>query len=890
MTGKAETLVKGLRQVAAAVCCALVLCGGALHADARDVLRVGIRPLGDGGITQDAQGNFYGLETDFMQTLASYAGMDATFVPGTWEENVARLDAGDIDTIAGVPQSPPFLGRFIYARLPLGAAHGDHGLMMSIETQHLVTPLYYVMRPENGALFARLEQANDNMAANRPHFIDDLARMYRERTPIPVLRLTADERAFLQQHPVIHAVAVLRERPYAYYDENGAFAGEVRKLADRIAYDLGVTVDIETVESHEEAFRAIADGTADIVLNMDWDISYAETKGLSPTIPFDTYYYTVVKRRGSDLAHPVVACLDSRMTDEVLRARYADEQLQTYPNIEAGLRAVQSGAADLMFLRQETAQYEIWQGAFPDLVSDGTVVFSRQESIGVSKRVAQSLLPILDKEIGYIGPNVLKDYLATHDGGAAKRLSLRSLIYAYPVYFLGGLLAAAVVALLLIYRYIRVRRRHTDEIQALVDTDSYTGLHSHRWFEHGAAEIAAAPLTDGHAWYVVAFGIPNVDTITGMYGQETVSRFVTKFARALERAPWARLTATHASIGHVLCLAATADAEVLAEEVRAFKEAQEYIAVGAMNVHIRVRAGIRALDFPPMDIRKALEQANLAIHDEEDDVRVYNEEMQQEALQKSQIENLQQVAAEREEFQIWLQPKYDLKTKRCIGAEALVRWQSRELGFLPPGKFIPLFERNGFISELDFYNLEHVMKYQKARRAAGLPIVPISVNQSRYHMQEQGYLARMEALVTRYGTDGVELELTETAFDLASREQRENALTVVTALHELGFRIDMDDFGSGYSDLTLLDALPLDVMKLDRSLLLASENSDRMKSVLARMTDLGHALGMTVICEGIETEAQEQMLIACGCEHGQGYLYGKPMPQEEFAHFLENHL
>ncbi len=100
----------------------------------------------------------------------------------------------------------------------------------------------------------------------------------------------------------------------------------------------------------------------------------------------------------------------------------------------------------------------------------------------------------------------------------------------------------------------------------------------------------------------------------------------------------------------------------------------------------------------------------------------------------------------------------------------------------------------------------------------------------------------------------------------------------------------MDDFGTGYSDMTLLDALPLDVMKLDRSLLLASENSNRMRSVLARMTDLGHALGMTVICEGIETEEQEQMLIDCGCEHGQGYLYGKPMPQEEFEAFLAAHL
>ena len=883
--------MKGLRQAVAALVASFVFCGGMLHASARDVLRVGIRPLGDGVVTQDAQGNFYGLETDYMQTLTSYAGLEVTFVPGTWEENTARLAAGDIDVIAGVAQSPELAQEFLYSRLPLGAARGSRSIMAPIGTQHQVTPLYYVLRHDEVDLFARLEAANDNMAANRPHFIDDLAQMYSDRAPAPVLRLTADEHAFLLAHPVLHAVAVFRERPYAYLDEHGEFAGEVKKLADRIAYDLGVKVDIQTVDSHEAAFRLIEAGDADVLLNMDWDISYAETKGIAPTIPFERHYYTAIKRRNSDLAHPVVACLDSRMTDEVLRARYADEQLKTYPDIEAGLRAVQSGAADLMFVRQETAQYEIWQGDFPDLVSDGTVVFSRQESIGVSERVSQNLLPILDKEIGCIGPDALKDYLASRDGGA-RRLSLRSLIYAYPLYFLSGLAAAAVVLMLLLfYRAIRVRRRHTDEIQALVDTDSYTGMRSHRWFEDHAHEIAAAPLTGSHAWYVIAFGIPNIDTIVGTYGQETVSRFAKAFATALENAPWSRLVATHASIGHVICLAEAMDDVVLLKNVRALKEQQEYIAVGEMNVHVRVRAGIRALGYPPMEIKKALEQANLAMHDDEaDDVRLYNEEMQAEALMKSQIENLQQTALQREEFQIWLQPKYDLKTKKCVGAEALVRWDSKELGFLPPGRFIPLFERNGFITQLDFYNLEHVMQYQKARREAGLPIVPISVNQSRFHIQEQGYLARMEALAMRYGTDGVDLELTETAFDLTGRDQRENALAVINALHELGFQIDMDDFGSGYSDLTLLDALPLDVMKLDRSLLLASENSDRMRSVLARMTDLGHALGMTVICEGIETEEQEQMLIACGCEHGQGYLYGKPMPQEKFVRFLEEHL
>ena len=872
-----------LQKTALLLLCLALLAGFSPFAEARDTLRVGIRPLGDGVITVDAAGNYYGIETDYMQTLTSYAGMDVAFVPGSWEENLARLRTGAIDAIAGVPQMPEYRGELLYSRMPIDFARGSRKFQLPVP-DHQVTPLYYVMRQGNDALFGRVERANDAMAANRPFFLEMLTQMYADRQPARVLRLTQDERGYIAAHPVIHAVVVPNERPIAYMDEDGAFKGKVKMLTDRIAEDLGVTIDIRTVPSYVEAEAAIADGSADMYLNIDWDIAFAESKGMAATISYATDYYTTVTRRFSDLTRPVIAAVDSRMTDRMLRTRYADDQIRIYPDVEACLRAVQSGEADITFVRQETAQYAIWQGDFPDLVSDGTVAFLQRDSIGVSERVSEQLLPILDKEINVIAPDFAQESLVPQGSTEARHRSIRSLIYAYPLYFVGG-----IFLVLILWYTLRQRRRHTDEIQHLVDTDSYTGLRSHAWLEHQFEELTRDLPVDGRAWYFIVFGIANLDAIVGTYGQQVVSDMIRRFTAELGEVSWAKACASHASAGHVLCLAQAKDEGILIEAVHHQKEVQEYVRVGDMNVHVPIHAGIAAVGFPPEERRKIFEHANLAMH-ETNDVQVYNDAMQASALERSQIESLQQAALDREEFVIWYQPKYDLKTKKCIGAEALVRWKSKELGFLPPGKFIPLFERNGFITRLDFYNLVHVMKMQQGRRAQGLPVVPISVNQSRFHMQEKGYLQRMKELVGIYSTDGVELELTETAFDLAGREQRENALNVINELKRLGFRIDMDDFGTGYSDMTLLDALPLDVMKLDRSLLLASENSGRMRSVLARMTDLGHALGMTVICEGIETEEQEQMLIDCGCEHGQGYLYGKPMPQEEFEAFLAAHL
>ena len=202
---------------------------------------------------------------------------------------------------------------------------------------------------------------------------------------------------------------------------------------DRIAEDLGVTIDIRTVPSYVEAEAAIADGSADLYLNIDWDIAFVESKGMAATISYATDYYTTVTRRFSDLTHPVIAAVDSRMTDRMLRTRYADDQIRIYPDVEACLRAVQSGEADITFVRQETAQYAIWQGDFPDLVSDGTVAFLQRNSIGVSERVSEHLLPILDKEINVIAPNVSQSNLLQQQGSTARHRSIRSLIYAYPL-------------------------------------------------------------------------------------------------------------------------------------------------------------------------------------------------------------------------------------------------------------------------------------------------------------------------------------------------------------------------------------------------------------------------------------------------------------------------
>jgi len=309
---------------------------------------------------------------------------------------------------------------------------------------------------------------------------------------------------------------------------------------------------------------------------------------------------------------------------------------------------------------------------------------------------------------------------------------------------------------------------------------------------------------------------------------------------------------------------------------------------------VNLKGGICRLESAE-DFETAVHRAELAISEAYEAgklVCAYDAKLEKQLSRRHMIEAAMEQALRQKEFQVWLQPKYDFQSRKTIGAEALVRWQSPTMGFMPPGEFINIFEDNGFIIPLDNYVLETTCAMQQRRRAEGRKIVPISVNQSRMHFLQDGYMLYMKKVKDEYDLvpGMIELELTETAFSFIDHpDRRDQALRIISTLHRLGFQLSMDDFGSGYSSLDLLNLLPLDVMKIDKTLVSDPEGGERMRKILEASVNLGTKLGMNVICEGIETEAQEKVLTECGCHYGQGYLYSKPIPMEEFEKFLDEH-
>ena len=262
------------------------------------------------------------------------------------------------------------------------------------------------------------------------------------------------------------------------------------------------------------------------------------------------------------------------------------------------------------------------------------------------------------------------------------------------------------------------------------------------------------------------------------------------------------------------------------------------------------------------------------------DAYYYDENLMKYLMEEETLEKSMKDALANGEFKVYLQAMVNLQNDKICGAEALVRWISPKMGFLPPDRFISLFEKNGFIVDVDFYVLETIFNKLNEYLEKGIKDFVFAVNQSRETISDPDYIKSLVKLIKKYNIPPqlIELEVTENIFI----DNYEKILEVLNQVRALGFKISMDDFGSGYSSLNLLKDMPINILKIDRLFLNETSNSSRGKLIIKSVIELAKNLQINVVCEGVETEEHEAFLKNVECEIAQGYLYGKPMPMEEF--------
>lgn len=254
-------------------------------------------------------------------------------------------------------------------------------------------------------------------------------------------------------------------------------------------------------------------------------------------------------------------------------------------------------------------------------------------------------------------------------------------------------------------------------------------------------------------------------------------------------------------------------------------------------------------------------------------------------ITRENIKSLIDKAMENKEIKVYYQPKYDAITSKISGAEALARWVTKEGEVIPPYRFIPLLEELNLITELDWYMMREVCAFLSEELKKGRNVVTVSVNVSRLHTQEEDYAKKLCDVVDGYGVPHslVEIEITESA--LAADEN--NVIAFVKSINEAGFTVSIDDFGSGLSSLNFVKDVPAKVIKIDKSLLSNNCENEKERIVLESIFSFAHRLNMTTVAEGVETVEQLGFLRTCGCELIQGFLFAKPMPEEQFRMMIE---
>lgn len=265
-------------------------------------------------------------------------------------------------------------------------------------------------------------------------------------------------------------------------------------------------------------------------------------------------------------------------------------------------------------------------------------------------------------------------------------------------------------------------------------------------------------------------------------------------------------------------------------------------------------------------------------------VSYYQESLRAAMLTEQDILAIAGTALEEKHFVLYYQPQYNHVDGTIIGAEALVRWKHPERGLISPGIFIPIFEKNGYISKLDFYVFEQACDFLKRCRERGLPMIPISTNFCRHDIFLTDFAEKLEEIRSRYDIPAkyLRVEITESAI-MGSNEQVNE---MIKRLHIYGYIVEMDDFGSGYSSLNVLKDIEMDVIKLDMLFLSEETNNARGGTILSAVVRMAKWLHVPVIAEGVETLKQADFLRSIGCNYIQGYLYSRPLPEEQYVELL----
>ncbi|MBT9778883.1 EAL domain-containing protein [Clostridium sp. MCC353] len=427
-----------------------------------------------------------------------------------------------------------------------------------------------------------------------------------------------------------------------------------------------------------------------------------------------------------------------------------------------------------------------------------------------------------------------------------------------------------------------IRLRETSALIHQIQYDRVTRVYSKEYFCQQARDILFR--NPDVKYDILCSDIEDFKLINDTFGMAAGDRLLRQVAKLCTQRLGDHGICGRLSADQFACL--LEHREDYADEM--FTQSDNWINSGFGNQNVIMKYGIYTVEDRDVSVEQMCDRALLAAHSIKGKYgkhfALYDDKLRGTLLRRQAITDGMETALSTGQFEVYLQPKYQIRDGRLAGAEALVRWNHPEWGLQPPAEFIPIFERNGFITKLDQYVWERVCALMQAWDKKGYPSVNISVNVSRMDIYNTNLVSLLTEIVQQHGLSPsrLHLEITESAYTDTSRQ----LIETLGALRRLGFVIEMDDFGSGYSSLNMLTEMPIDVLKLDMKFIQTEITRPTGQGILRFIVDLARWMKLSVVAEGVETREQLERLQNDGCDYAQGYYFAKPMPIGNFEEIL----
>lgn len=444
------------------------------------------------------------------------------------------------------------------------------------------------------------------------------------------------------------------------------------------------------------------------------------------------------------------------------------------------------------------------------------------------------------------------------------------------------------------FRDISVRRDREQKLRLLATRDSLTGLPNRYQFEQNLQDAIKRADACGGSFGAVNINLNSFKTINDALGHSFGNKVIASVGARLQECLHDKGTLAHLGSDDFFVLIEGSPTTGLLENIAAdvCKQVARPLFVDGKEMLITCTIGICQYPEHAKDREEVMQHADVAVHHAKltnpDGFSFYTHELRAQASRDMEIERNLRRAIERDEFRLLYQPKIDLQDRQVMGCEALLRWECAELGFVPPTEFIRIAERSSLIIDIGQWVLDEACQQGKAWVDAGLPPVHIAVNVSAVQFLQGRVDQQILRAISQSGfsANHLDIELTESTFvgDI------ERTIKTLLNIKSQGMTVSMDDFGTGYSSLSYLARLPLDSLKVDRSFVMNLSEDEYSATLIRTIVSLARQLGLSVVAEGIETKHQEEFMTALGCEMGQGFLFGKPLPVDEFAIMLETGL